>query len=141
MRKRGFTLIELLVVIAIIGILTAIVLANVQNSRYKAKDASAISSINSIRAVAELFHDSNNNTYADGTTNVCSYADVVSLMNAAKDQTGNNAVCDYDPAGQGYHVYVQLNLGSYYCIDSDGFAGIKISAPTAGFFCDRVTVY
>jgi len=139
MRKRGFTLIELLVVIAIIGILTAIVFANIQNSRAKTKDVSAMASISSIRSVAELFHG-NHNTYAvDGTTNMCTDSDILKLENAAKDQTGNNAVCDYDavdPVGQGYHVYIMLNNGSYFCLDSGGFAGAIATTPGSGQFCD-----
>lgn len=38
-RKRGFTLIELLTVISILGLISSVVLANIQNSREKAKKA------------------------------------------------------------------------------------------------------
>src|ERR1700693_3255132 len=58
-KKRGFTLIELLVVIAIIGILSAIVLASLNSSRQKGRDARRISNIKQIQRAFELYYDAN----------------------------------------------------------------------------------
>ncbi len=55
--SRAFTLIELLVVIAIIGILTAMIVTNLSQSRAKARDAKRISDIGQIQLVLELFYD------------------------------------------------------------------------------------
>jgi type II secretion system protein G len=56
MRSRGFTLIELLVVIAIIGLLSSVVLANLNNAKVKARDAQRFSDFNQIRNALELYH-------------------------------------------------------------------------------------
>ncbi len=56
-KKGGFTLIELLIVIAIIGLLTGIVVANLTQSRAKARDAKRISDMGQIQLALELYFD------------------------------------------------------------------------------------
>lgn len=56
-KQRGFTLIELLVVIAIIGLLSSVVLASLNSSRAKARDAKRISDIKQISLALEFFYD------------------------------------------------------------------------------------
>src|ERR1035437_924552 len=69
--ERGFTLIELLVVIAIIGILSSIVLASLNTARAKGADAATKANLANARAQAELYYDSNTQSYLGvcGTTN------------------------------------------------------------------------
>ena len=62
-QKRGFTLVELLVVIAIIGILSSIVLANLNGSRQAARDVKRISDVKQLQLALELYFDANSGKY------------------------------------------------------------------------------
>lgn len=53
---RGFTLIELLVVIAIIGLLSAVIIAPIQSSRKKARDAKRISELKSMDNAMQVYY-------------------------------------------------------------------------------------
>lgn len=55
--NRGFTLIELLVVISIIGVLSSVVLASLNSARSKARDASRLTALRSIRTALEFYYD------------------------------------------------------------------------------------
>jgi type II secretion system protein G len=68
--KKGFTLIELLVVIAIIGILSSIILASLDSSRKKGRDARRLADIKQIQLALDLYYDQNNAFPPDvGATN------------------------------------------------------------------------
>lgn len=54
--RRGFTLIELLVVIAIIGVLSAVVLASLNTSRQKARDAARAAAMHSIVTALNMYY-------------------------------------------------------------------------------------
>ena len=56
-RKKGFTLIELLIVIAIIGVLVLIVLAALNESRAKARDAKRLEDLHSFEIGLSLYYD------------------------------------------------------------------------------------
>jgi type II secretion system protein G len=64
--SRGFTLIELLVVIAIIGILSAVVLANLSSARVKGRDAARQAAIHNIQNALELYYSVNGQYPASG---------------------------------------------------------------------------
>ena len=57
--KKGFTLIELLVVIAIIGVLSTVVLSQLNEARAKTRDARRISDLKNIQIALELYRDAN----------------------------------------------------------------------------------
>lgn len=57
--NKGFTILELLVVIAIIGILSAIIMASLNTSRSKGRDATRIEEIRQVVNALELYYNAN----------------------------------------------------------------------------------
>ena len=56
-QKKGFSLIQLLVVLAILGLLSSVVLANMQQVRMKARDAQRMSDMENIQLALRLYKD------------------------------------------------------------------------------------
>jgi len=125
--NKGFTLIELLVVIAIIGILSAVVLASLNTARNKGKAASAVGSMTSMRAQAEI---SNSNGSYPST--LCG-TELLSLKTAVETQTGKTLNCaiksDYSAWAASIDMTGVGGTGSTtaFCVDSSGFAGYRSS--------------
>jgi len=142
--KKGFTLIELLVVIAIIGILAAIIIANLGDARGRAKNASAIESLTSLRGVAELY-SLDNGDYRKSTTpvdfagSVCADPSISKILNSINTDlggttpvgsvsAGTRVICVVNASGSSYRM-VMIPIGSTsssgdkFCIDSSGFSG------------------
>ncbi len=141
--QRGFTLIELLVVIAIIGILASVVLASLNTARNKGADAKIKAELANARAQAELYYDSNSNTY----NNVClstATGGIYTLINSAAVTAGatvtrNNtsatsatvASCN-DNGATGWAAEVPLKTGGFYCVESSGSTKTNTTAGLAG---------
>ncbi len=118
--SHGFTLIELLVVIAIIGVLSTIVIANVQSTRDKAANASVKSGLHSIVAAAQLISDATNSF-----STVCIDADINRTYTAAGVAGGGAGVCNNSTTAWAVQAPLKAPEGdnTYWCVDSTGAVG------------------
>lgn len=88
--KKGFTLIELLVVIAIIGILSTVVLNNLNTARGKSANAAVKANLSNLRKEIELYYD----TVGGGT-----YGTVGTTLSTNCPSAGSNAGFMYNDPG------------------------------------------
>jgi prepilin-type N-terminal cleavage/methylation domain-containing protein len=145
-KQKGFTLIELLVVIAIISLLASITLASLNSAREKGADAAVKSSLNSMRAQAEIYcgNQVNASTCYSG---LCTADTIItSALNAAKINGGATlgpvtAIATAGQAGQVtchasttaafWAIEAPLKGGGFYCAGSIGL-GTTTAVSTLG---------
>ncbi len=140
MRTHGFTLIELLIIIAIIGVLASLVFPSMLGMRERGKDDAIFSTMDALRIDAELYKRSasGNGDYqhlctdAHNTDNDRFHADLARLDELA---TQGSPSCRVTGGGANYSVLVPLNQGDFYCIDSDGFDGVRTQSNQPGGLC------
>ena len=127
-QSRGFTLIELLVVIAIIGILSAVVLASLQQAQQQGVDATIKSELSSLRNEAQLYYNNNDNSYgnaSDCTTDL--FAEASEIINSLEDSAGaSNVFCGSSDQAWAASASLQTT-SSVWCVDSTGFGGATTS--------------
>jgi type II secretion system protein G len=150
-KTRGFTLIELLVVIAIIGILSAIVMASLNVSRRKSRDARRISDIKQLQLALELYFDSHGFYPTDPTNSQ-------TLEDSDLDDEGFIIPIPADPDGSqylyahipdvnpiNYHLATFLEDTNHTLVvggcDSSSPGGCFVNAATNGFDGTSVGVY
>jgi prepilin-type N-terminal cleavage/methylation domain-containing protein len=131
--KRGFTLIELLVVIAIIGILASVVLASLNTARDKGTDAAIQSSINNVRAQANIF-----GSKSDGTVDYDGLCDDANIDQIEADITAKVSTpwCNENDSDE-WMFAAPLKTGGYICMDSSGTANTAATGtlPSSGTQC------
>ena len=114
--NKGFTLIELLVVIAIVGVLSAIVLTQLNSSRSKGADASIKQTLNYIIPKAQLLYDTYGGTGLNESWNgFCSQTEIDRMWRSVTNN-GTTGTC-HGAGSSGYNVYAQMSNGKYWCVD------------------------
>jgi prepilin-type N-terminal cleavage/methylation domain-containing protein len=134
--KKGFSLIELLVVITIVGILSTVVLTNLNQSRARSYDSKIKQQLIGFRTSASLYYYNQiPNSY--GTANDCSsgiFVDNTPANGRPGTYIASNNLPSYAQVlclanDQEYAIKVSLYSGEeYFCIDSKG-AGKTILGP------------
>lgn len=66
MKKRGFTLIEILVVVSIIGIITAVIMTNLNSEKEKAVGIKSVTELDQFKKALELYRTDNGKYPAEG---------------------------------------------------------------------------
>lgn len=69
-QNKGFTLVELLVVISLIGILSTLVIANLNSARERARDAQRKSDLRNIQTALRLYYNDNAGYPASSSYNI-----------------------------------------------------------------------
>ncbi len=151
-RSRGFTLIELLVVIAIIGILSAVVLASLNQARQKGSDAAIQSDLSTIQTEAEIYYGGTGaNTYGSATNTTCPvvgtvlsatsvFTDPVIEKAVAGADTANGAgavVCNSVPNAYAVSSALQNGIAGnmFWCVDNTGAGKPEATALGAATVC------
>jgi len=163
--NKGFTLIELLVVIAIIGILAAVVLANLQKAQKKAVDSKIKANFDTIRTQQQQYYSDHNFFYRDSsypTTDTDIAAGTACFTNATGAFTANvgntvfgdptikdalltaavasggyaNAKCGYDKGDDKWVTYVPLKTdSSKYWCIDNTGKAKELASAPSGFSC------
>jgi prepilin-type N-terminal cleavage/methylation domain-containing protein len=136
--ERGFTLIEILVAIAIIGLLSAIIIVSLNNSRKEARDAKRKSEIVQIRTAIQMYALNNGGVFPTRTTSGCSFTDNTGGICLGHSSTmscwlGWNSSSGCDNLNLALQPYMKnipddpLNNTSYY---GDAYLYINNDSPT-----------
>lgn len=125
MKNRGFTVLELLVVVAIIGILAAVTLALLSDTRARSRDAKRLSDMREIEKAINLYYAENGNFPVEETEiTITGEDDLSGVLEGASLISEVPA----DPLHDSYtYRYQSFNSGSdftlTFCLETDTIQG------------------
>ncbi len=153
-RNFGFTLIELLVVISIISLLSSVIMANLNTTRARSRDAVRLSDLRQIRIALENYRSSNTsypdcaNAYINGTTDCLSIALIaagtMSKLPVDPKFAGGGNSSDYQyysTAGGGSYALrstLETNIVSQNSNYPNGTTCVTAGLPTCGWYSSCV---
>lgn len=143
----AFSLVELMVVIAIIGVMSAVIMTNLNSARGKTANTTIKSNLNSIRAQSLIFFDDNNFSFG-ATTNSCNALGRVFLYPPIRDTIiANNTIVNGTFCAGSVSAWVirsplkvQEGNFTWWCVDhtgvSKGVTALQITNWLGGnYFC------
>ncbi len=117
-RSRGFTLLELVIVITIIGIISAIVLVALGESRAKGRDGQRAAQTQEFLKAFELYYSDNGAYPSDGLMGTYRQPVQISVIGSSLTNSGYIKRIPDDPfydAAEGY-LYCSNNAGDTYAL-------------------------
>lgn len=109
-RQSGFTLIELLVAISIIGVLAAVLLANMVGVRERGADAKLKNDLNQLKTALRLYYNDNQGYPAGDNTCIAVLGEPFEAADGTPYMNELPEGCEYESAdSDAFVIYVPLN--------------------------------
>ncbi len=130
----GFTLIELLTVVAIIGILSSVVLINLNSSRQKARDNKRVADIKNLQLGLALYFDAYGK-YPGALLSGAGELAPTYIPSIPMPPTGVSGVTSYkyvplNPTCNNYHLGAALEQSGAFSLSDDSDASVGVVATT-----------
>lgn len=122
-KQRGFSLVELLTTIMLIGLLAGLIAPKFMRARFKALHSACVQNEKNLATALESYIHDYNGLYPPNLTILTTVATGREYISSVPDCPTNDAVYDYEPAGD-FHAYT---------ISCDGIHDLQIPGIRDGY--------